>query len=322
MLALACHSLGAWQEGHAHEKERQSLADGTLDVDQAFDVHLCLWEYHLYGDQGSGGIRTAVDQMLEQARRMKAPRAVALCENFAGTVDFLAGRWDEADGQLRRAIEGFRLVGSASGEALSLQRLAILLHGPRRARRGASAPRRGDRGRRAGGDALALPHAPLCVARAQSPRRGRSRERCESLQEGLAEASRHGHCATCNSLLLPEAVRVELASGNVSRGRRIRASARRRRPSLRQPRVDGDGRARARTRLRGAWRRRRRRVTRSSRARQAFDEIGSPYEAARCAMAASRLPGAREGPATERAALAQARADDLREARRESTSRL
>src|SRR5262249_49005595 len=73
MLALACHSLGAWQEGHAHETERQALADGTLDVDQAFDVHLCLWEYHLYGDQGSSGIRSAVDQTLEQARRMNAP---------------------------------------------------------------------------------------------------------------------------------------------------------------------------------------------------------------------------------------------------------
>ena len=73
------HSLGTWQEGHAHEKERQSLAGGTLDVDQAFDVHLCLWEYHLYGDQGSAGIRTAVDQTLEQARRMKAPRARSRC---------------------------------------------------------------------------------------------------------------------------------------------------------------------------------------------------------------------------------------------------
>ncbi len=127
MLALTCHSLGAWQEGRAHETQRQAFADGTLDVDQAFDVHLCLWEYHLYGDQGSGGIRVAVDQTLEQARRMKAPRAVALCESFAGTLDFQGGRWTEAEAQLRQAIGRFRQVGSASGEALSLQRLAVLL---------------------------------------------------------------------------------------------------------------------------------------------------------------------------------------------------
>ncbi|HVJ16772.1 MAG TPA: BTAD domain-containing putative transcriptional regulator, partial [Polyangiaceae bacterium] len=120
MLALACHSLGAWQEGEAHEQERQALADGTLDVDQAFDVHLCLWEYHLYGEQGAAQIRSAVDQTLEQAQRMKAPRAVALCENFAGMLDFQGGRWSEAEVQLRQAVERFRQVGSASGEALSL----------------------------------------------------------------------------------------------------------------------------------------------------------------------------------------------------------
>ena len=59
MLALAHHSLGTWQEGQAHEQARLALADGTLDVDQAFDVHLCLWEYHLYSEQGAAQIRTA-----------------------------------------------------------------------------------------------------------------------------------------------------------------------------------------------------------------------------------------------------------------------
>src|SRR6185437_2870187 len=127
MLALACHSLGTWQEGRAHEEERQALADGALDVDQAFDVHLCLWEYHLYGEHGAKQIRDTVDQTLLQAQRMKAPRAIALCENFSGMLDFQGGRWVEAERQLRQAVERFRQVGSASGEALSLQRLGVLL---------------------------------------------------------------------------------------------------------------------------------------------------------------------------------------------------
>jgi DNA-binding SARP family transcriptional activator len=307
MLALACHSLGAWQEGHAHEKERQSLADGTLDVDQTFDVHLCLWEYHLYGDQDSAGIRTAVDGMLEQARRMKAPRAIALCENFAGTVDFLAGRWDEADAQLRRAIEGFRLVGSASGEALSLQRLAILL----------TARGQLDEARRLLGEGIVVGERAAmrshCLTRMYASlarnrlAAGDHPSASESLREGLAEAARHGHCTTCNSLLLPEAVRVELASGNLSGaetyarslddvarrfGSRVWiAMAEHARGRVAAARGDLDD-------ARGAL----------DRARRAFDEIGSPYEAARCAMAASRLPGAKKASAAaaDRAALAHA----------------
>jgi DNA-binding SARP family transcriptional activator len=306
MLALACHSLGAWQEGHAHEKERQALAAGKLDVDQAFDVHLCLWEYHLYGDQDSGGIRAAVDQMLEQARRMKAPRAVALCENFAGTVDFLGGRWDEADAQLRRAIAGFRLVGSASGEALSLQRLAILL----------TARGQLDEARQLLVDGLSVGQRAAmrshCLTRMYASL-ARNRlaasdpaSATESLAEGLAEAARHGHCTTCNSLLLPEAVRVELVSGNV-RGAEKHArtlddvAARFGSRAWTAMAAQSRGRvAAARGDVSDAY-------EALERARRAFEEIDSPYEAARCAMAASRLPAAKRGPTqADRTALAEA----------------
>jgi DNA-binding SARP family transcriptional activator len=40
MLALACHSLGEWQEGIAYEQQRAELAGAELDVTDAFDVHL------------------------------------------------------------------------------------------------------------------------------------------------------------------------------------------------------------------------------------------------------------------------------------------
>jgi DNA-binding SARP family transcriptional activator len=40
MLALACHSLGEWQDGLRFEQQRATLAGSGLDVTEAFDVHL------------------------------------------------------------------------------------------------------------------------------------------------------------------------------------------------------------------------------------------------------------------------------------------
>jgi tetratricopeptide (TPR) repeat protein len=305
MLALACHSLGTWQEGQAHEQERQAFADGTLDVDQAFDVHLCLWEYHLYGEQGAAQIRTAVDQTLEQAQRMKAPRAVALCENFGGMLDFQAGRWSEAETQLRQAVDRFRQVGSACGEALSLQRLAILLTA------------RGDLevartlldeglivGARAAMRSHCLTRIHASMARNRLAARDREAARA-SLEEGLAEAARHGHCATCSALLLPEAVRVALAWENLADA------------SMFAKRLDDVAQrfaSRAWTAMAEQTRGRvlaARRDTGDAfdafeRARLAFDAIECPYEAARCVMAQSRLFAGAKGKQRSRgSALAE-----------------
>lgn len=40
MLALACHSLGEWQQGLSFEQQRSLLTGPALDVTEAFDVHL------------------------------------------------------------------------------------------------------------------------------------------------------------------------------------------------------------------------------------------------------------------------------------------
>jgi tetratricopeptide (TPR) repeat protein len=306
MLALACHSLGAWQEGQAHEQQRQALAEGGLDVDQAFDVHLCLWEYHLYGEQGAAQIRSAVDQTLEQAQRMKAPRAVALCENFGGMLDFQAGRWHEAEAQLRQAIDRFRQVGSASGEALSLQRLAVLLTA-----RGdlETARKLLDEGLVVGGRAAMRSHCltriHASLARNRLAARDRDAARA-SLEEGLAEAARHGHCATCSALLLPEAVRVALAWKNLPEAESFAQTL---------DEVAERFASRAWTAMaqqtRGRVLAARGNVDEAfeafERARAAFDAIGSPYEAARCVMAQSHLlAGARGRLRTRGSALAEA----------------
>jgi DNA-binding SARP family transcriptional activator len=311
MLALACHSLGSWQEGNAHETERQALADGALDVDQAFDVHLCLWEYHLYGEQSSAGIRGSVDRTLEQARRMNAPRAVALCESFAGTLDFQGGKWDEAQAQLERAIERFRQVGSASGEALSLQRLAVLLtaRGELEASRALL-----DDGIVVGGRAamrshcLTRLHATLARNRLAAGDRDGART---SLEEGLAEAARHGNCATCSALLLPEAVRVALAWDDV---RGADASARK----LEDVAARFDSRAwtamaeHARARVHAARGDTQKALDGFERARVAYQEVGAPYDAARCMVAQSRLVASAKGKRKDAVGRAAELADEAR----------
>jgi tetratricopeptide (TPR) repeat protein len=40
MLALACHSLGEWQQGLDFEQQRSTLIGPNLDVTEAFDAHL------------------------------------------------------------------------------------------------------------------------------------------------------------------------------------------------------------------------------------------------------------------------------------------
>lgn len=40
ILALACHSLGEWRTGIGFEQQRAALAGSSLDVTEAFDVHL------------------------------------------------------------------------------------------------------------------------------------------------------------------------------------------------------------------------------------------------------------------------------------------
>ena len=126
-----------------------------------------------------------------------------------------------------------------------------------------------------------------------------------SLQEGLAEAARHGHCATCNALLLPEAVRVELAFGNV---REAEAYAK----TLEDVAERFGSRAwtamatHARGRVLAARGEADAAFDAFERARGAFEEAGSPYEAARCVMAQSRLLEKKAKTKTRASTLADA----------------
>jgi hypothetical protein len=146
---------------------------------------------------------------------MGASRAIALCHCFSGALDFQVGRWDIAEHDLREAVSLYRSIQAASGEALSLQRLGVLLTA---------------RGQVAGG--LEVLEAGLvvaeraimrshCLTRIQASL-ARNRlaagdlEGAEAaIRVGDLHAARHGHCVTCNALLQPEAVRVLAARGSI-----------------------------------------------------------------------------------------------------------
>ncbi len=153
-----------------------------------------------------------VRQTMEQAVRMGAPRARALCQCFGGALDFQHGRFDAAEARLRDAVETYQKVGGASGEALSLQRLGLVLTVRGRSEEAMDAFQRGlfvaER-------AIMRSH---CLTRLQA---SMARNRLHAgdveaakgfIADGLATAAKHGNCVTCNALLLPEAVRLRLAT--------------------------------------------------------------------------------------------------------------
>ncbi len=290
MLALACHALGNWREGREHELARAELGADTLDVDQAFDVHLCLWEYHLYGDSDARGLglREEVGRALAQATRMGAPRAEALCRCFGGTLDFLSGDWERAELELREAIQLFRRVGSACGEALSLQRAGVLATARGRLDEGRALL---DEGIAAGVRAAMRSHCLTRLHASLARNRLAAGDRVgaqESIGAGLSEVARHGNCATCNSLLLPEAVRVSLALEQVAEAERysdqLDAVAARFESRLWSAMAQ-----QARGRVLAARGARPAALEALAAAEASFSAAGYAYDAARCSLLAARL---------------------------------
>ncbi len=126
-LALVFHSSGRWKEGLALEIGRLGpAADADPGLGLLFDAHMCLGEYHLYGDASFEAVAAYAGQRLEQATRVGARRAQALARLLLGESLLSQGRWNDAEAELQRSLETQRAVSSAAGQALTLQRLAEL----------------------------------------------------------------------------------------------------------------------------------------------------------------------------------------------------
>jgi DNA-binding SARP family transcriptional activator len=216
MLALAYHSLGEWQTGLDLEQQRWRLTGAELDVTEVFDIHLCLWEYHLYGDHSYDEVKQAVTATLTQAQRMGAARAVALCHCFNGALEFQSGHWANAEASLRAAIQAYRQIGAAFGESLSCQRLGALLTAKGRIEEGLVILQEG---LAAAERALVRAH---CLTRVNASlvrnrlAAGDLMTADQALSMGLAMSERHGNCSTCYALLLPAAISLRIAQGKVT----------------------------------------------------------------------------------------------------------
>jgi hypothetical protein len=155
-----------------------------------------------------------VNTTLAQARRMGAPRAIALCQCFNGALEFQAGHWAEAESALHESIKLYRNLGAASGEALAWQRLGALQTARSQIEEAMASFEEG---------VLVAKRATMrahCLARlyASMTRNrllaGDTETADHFLALGLAMDARHGSCATCHALLLPAAVSVRTAQGD------------------------------------------------------------------------------------------------------------
>jgi tetratricopeptide (TPR) repeat protein len=148
---------------------------------------------------------------------MGAPRALALCLNFGGALEFQAGRWGEAEEGLRSAVDLYRQVGSAAGESLSLQRLGVLLTAKGEVDEALSALTDGlVVAERAAMRSHCLTRLHASIIRNRLAARDAEGIR-SSLDDGLEAIRRHGKCVTCNALLLPEVIRALIELGDLER---------------------------------------------------------------------------------------------------------
>lgn len=153
---------------------------------------------------------------MQQARRIGAPRAIALCQCFNGMVEFQAGHRPEAEAALRESIQLFRQLGAAAGEAIACQVLGVLQTAQGQLDEGLSTL---EEGVVAAKHALLRAHLLARLYAAIARNRliaGDLSAADNALSLGLAQTQRHGHCTMCDSLLLPVALSIRIAQGELA----------------------------------------------------------------------------------------------------------
>ncbi len=219
ILALACHALGDWRRGVSAEIRRQALAiEDGFRVDEAFEGHLCLWEYHLYGDRPYQEVEQSVKDALAQAEAVGNLRAMAVCEHALGSLHFVVGRWPESRDELARSVRLARAVGATQAAVIGEQRLGCLETATGQT---ADARMRLERvlAEAQDADSLITHHhsrTRILAAMARNHlQRGALDDARDSVDRGFAAQHDLGGCVTCDALLYPTAVPVYLATGAI-----------------------------------------------------------------------------------------------------------
>lgn len=125
MLALTYLPLGDWEEGLKYELRRE-VAGWSPEVVVATDGHLCLWEYHVHGDEPYRKAQQFVEAVAEHAAELGDLRCVAVCHYALGSMALLRGEPERAEQSLEEALELNHRIGSPAGVAYTLARQAGL----------------------------------------------------------------------------------------------------------------------------------------------------------------------------------------------------
>ena len=122
LQGLIAHLRGEWFSRLALE-----LRAGAARPDLAtsmFDSHLCVAEFLLYGPTPYAEVMALAGTLRDTAQRSGVLRAVAFATALRGEAALLSGDLDLAESELTEAVDLHHDIGSAAGEAHSLQRLA------------------------------------------------------------------------------------------------------------------------------------------------------------------------------------------------------
>lgn len=125
ILAMTCLPLGRWEEGLEYELQRQ-VHDWSPEIVVATDAHLCLWEYHVTGDQPFERARSFMERVAEQADELGNLRCVAVCHYALGTMHLWRGQSRAAIEELDASLDLHEEVGSPAGMAYVQTRKGML----------------------------------------------------------------------------------------------------------------------------------------------------------------------------------------------------
>lgn len=202
-LAIVLHFRGDWRQGLQLELERLAVDEsGSAHLGRVFDIHCCIGQYHLYGDELADDVEKYARRTLALAEEAGAVHAQAFAWCLLGESLLLHARWDEVAGCLERSCELHASLGTYSG-ALPWQRLGEL------------AVCRGAHDevdkclRRASALATVSPmaghlwgriHATAAFAAVEQ---GDPEAAARSVRAAAGAAARYGDCPTCSALLNP-----------------------------------------------------------------------------------------------------------------------
>ncbi len=116
------HTRGEW-----FQRLRSELRIGVSRpalASRIFDSHLCVAEFLLYGPTPYEEVLALAASLRDTAQRSGVLRAVAFATVLRGECALLMGDLDLAETELTEAVDLHRDIGSTTGEAHSLQRLA------------------------------------------------------------------------------------------------------------------------------------------------------------------------------------------------------